>query len=162
MRFPSLFWTLCLLLAACGDTPAEVAEAPVQEAPEPLAIPSPVALNAEVQRMIGPWSEFRDWSERMDVLLVTEGEEDILLLTEEILELVKVLEESTFPDMADRPSVRSRIKVVRTFLIQLEADFHYRQDHRFTVKRLAEAYNALRGQLNRLPTMTLDPIIFER
>lgn len=162
MRFPYLIWTLCLLLVSCGETPAEVAQAPAEEALEPLAIPGPVALNAEARQMIGTWSEFREWSERMDVLLETEGEEDILLLTEEILELMKVLEESAFPDMADRPSVRSRIKVVRTFLIQLEADFHYRQDHRFTVKRMAEAYNALRGQLNRLPTMTLDPTIFER
>lgn len=113
--------------------------------------------------MVDSWVEFRNWTTRLELLLEEKGdEEEIILLTEELRELTKALEASEFPPKVDRPAVRSRIKVVETFLIKLEADFVYRQDHRYTVKRIAEAYNALRGQLNRLPTMELDPKLFNR
>ena len=162
MRIRGFIWGLCLLAASCGEAPPEAEAPPEQEVLESVTIPPPIALNTEARQLTEAWPEFRDWSERMERILETEEEEELKLLTEETLELTKALEASKFPELADRSSVRSRVKVVKTFLLQLEADFHYRLDYRFSIKRMAEAYNALRGQLNRLPALELDPKIFER
>ncbi len=163
MRFP--IFLACawgFLLVGCGEAPEEVVTAPEQEALEPLPIPTTIPLNPAAQQLVDPWVEFRNWTTRLEVLLQAEEEEDLVLLAEELRELTKALEDSEFPAKVNRPAVRSRIKVVETFLIKLEADFLYRQDYRYTVKRIAEAYNALRGQLNRLPNMELDPKLFDR
>ena len=162
MRFLYLPAIFCLLVASCREAPPprDVAEEAADSTA--VAIPERIALNAGAQAMVESWAEYRDWEERMEVLLATEAPEEVRLLTEELLELTEVLEASEFPEKADRPAVRSRIKVVRTFLLQLQADFHYRLPYRFSQKRTAEAYNALKEQLNRVPGMDLDPQLFER
>ena len=158
----ALCYAFLLLTLGCGET--EEPEAPEQPETQlvELAMPQPVSLRPRVTQMLEGWTAYKDWAERMDGLLNAEDGGEILLLTEELLELSQDLETSEFPEEADKPSVRSRIRVVRTFLLKLKEDFHYQLNYRESQLLAAEAYNALREQFNRLDAMNIDPKIFER
>lgn len=167
LRIPTghkaLFFLFAVLfLIGCGDSDApqttEEEEAQVVE----VAIPQPVTLRPQVIQMLEGWTAYKDWADRMDALLKTEDEGEVLLLAEEILELSQALENSEFPEDADKPSVRSRIRVVRTFLLKLKEDFHYQLNYRESQLLTANAYNALREQFNRLDAMNIDPTIFDK
>ena len=151
-----------LFFIGCGD--AETPETTVVEEAQvvEVAIPQPLSLRPRVSQMLDGWVEYKDWADRMDALLKTEDGAEVLLLSEELLELSQALESSEFPADADKPSVRSRIRVVRTFLLKLKEDFHYQLNYRESQVLAAEAYNALREQFNRLDAMNIDPTIFDK
>ncbi|SFR34648.1 hypothetical protein SAMN04490243_0864 [Robiginitalea myxolifaciens] len=151
-----------LFLNGCGDAEAPEAIAEPEAQVVEVAIPQPVNLRPRVATMLDGWTEYKDWATRMDELLKTEDGGEVLLLAEELLELSQALETSEFPADADKPSIRSRIRVVRTFLLKLKEDFHYQLNYRDSQLLTAEAYNALREQFNRLDAMNIDPTIFDK
>ncbi len=150
------------LLNGCGDAETQETSEEQETQVVELALPQPVNLRPRVTTMLDGWTEYKDWATRMDELLKTEDGGEVLLLAEELLELSQALETSEFPSDADKPSIRSRIRVVRTFLLKLKEDFHYQLNYRDSQLLTAEAYNALREQFNRLDAMNIDPTIFDK
>ena len=162
MRILSGFMLGLLLLTACRKADATPqAEAYPEAGKDSLQLPPTIALSAEAQAGAEGWAAFSTLQKRMESIYRTESTEDLKLLLEELVEACKELEASEFPDRFNRPSVRSREKVFRTFLQKTQADLHYRVDAGESLNQALQAYNAFREQLNRVAVADLDPTIFE-
>lgn len=152
-----------VVLSACRNTDKdEVAQS--VEVPETISaeLPAEVRLATPTREALTSWVAFSEFESRMGALLTSEEPEETILMLDELLERTKELEKSEFPEVFDRPEVRSRLKVIRTFLLKVQADFHYRKDPGDSMVQLAEAYNAFREQLNRTAGFKLDPKLFDK
>ena len=158
----SVFLIVLLLFFACNSR--------VEEAPETSGVTSGAAIQelpevAEIdsgaREILDGWAEYRSLEDRMLVLKEAGNVEEMKLLLEELNQISTQLEESTFPGAFDQPSVRSRIKVIRTYLGKLEAALFYRLDYDEPLRELLESYNALREQFNVIVRNTLSPDLFE-
>ncbi len=163
MRRLTVFLLALLLPAAgCKQDQGGLAEAPQEVVSEDtLPLPRPIVISAGARSEMPDWAEFNALEKRMDAIYAAEGPEDMTLLLEDLMELCGQLEASDFPETYDHSSVRSRIKVFRTFLMKTRAALEYRRDYRPALRQSLEAYNALREQLDRIVTSTIDPSIFE-
>lgn len=161
MRILSGLMLGLLLLMACrqGEAPP-AAEAPPEAGKDSLQLPQPRALSAQAQAAAEGWAAFNTLQQRVEAVYRTQSKEDMELLLEDLVAACKELETSEFPEPFDKPSVRSREKVFRTFLQKTQADLHYRVDLQESLVQALEAYNALREQLNRVAVGDLDPSIF--
>lgn len=159
-------WVFLLVLllpaVACKQDQNGPADAPEQEViADTLPLPRAVAISAGARSEMPDWSEFNALEKRMDAIYQVEGPEDMTLLLDDLLELCGQLEGSEFPETFDQASVRSRIKVFKTFLMKTRGALDYRQDYRPALRQSLEAYNALREQLDRIVTSIIDPSIFK-
>ena len=161
MRILSGLILWMLLLTACrqGDAPP-VADALPEAAKDSLRLPPTIALSPEARAVAEGWATFNTLQQRMESVYRTRGAEDMELLLEDLVAACAELEASEYPEPFNKPSVRSREKVFRTFLQKTQADLHYRVDLQESLVQALEAYNALREQLNRVAVGDLDPSIF--
>ena len=157
------FFLLALLLFSGCNTKVEEAQQTLQDASALGAeeLPAPVQIDAGAREILDGWAEFRSLEDRMVVLADSGNEEEMKLLLEELKEICKRLEESTFPETFEQPAVRSRLKVIQTYLGKLEAALFYRLDYKEPLFELMESYNALREQFNVIVRNTLSPELFE-
>ena len=159
-------WVFLLVLllpaAACKQDQNGPAEAPQQEvSADTLPPPRPVNISARARQEMPEWAEFNALEKRLEAVYVAEGPEDMTLLLDDLMELCGQLEASEFPETYDQSSVRSRIKVLKTFLMKTRAALDYRRDYRPALRQALDSYNALREQLDRIVTSTIDPSIFD-
>jgi hypothetical protein len=161
MRILSGFILGLLLLMACrqGDA-TPVAEALPEARKDSLPLPPTIALSPAAQGLAEGWPTFNTLQQRMESVYRTQSREDMELLLEDLVEACEEIEVSEYPEPFNKPSVRSREKVFRTFLQKTQADLHYRVDLQESLVQALEAYNALRAQLNRVAEGDLDPSIF--
>ncbi len=151
-----------LLLTACRQ---ETPEAGNQSLPnagqDSVPLPPTLALSAQVQDSIQGWAALANLQQRMESVYRTQEREELELLLEELVVACRELETSEFPVTFNRPSVKSRLKVIRTFLQRTQADLHYRLNPRESLAQAMVAYNAFREQLNRVAAENLDPTLFD-
>ncbi|MBC2838492.1 hypothetical protein [Robiginitalea sp. SC105] len=161
MRILSAMLLLLGTLAGCQQPVREApAELPAVEAADTLPLPAPLALNASARNTLENWGAFRTLEDRIESVYAIRGPEDMELKLEELAEDFQALEDSEYPQAFDLPAVRSRERVVRTFLFKTQAAIYYRRDYRPALRQFLEAYNALREQLNRVESNQLDPSLF--
>ncbi|HZJ20127.1 MAG TPA: hypothetical protein VFD35_07215, partial [Pricia sp.] len=56
----------------------------------------------------------------------------------------------------DKPQVKSRQKVFKTYILKVKGDIFYRIDPQESVVEMIKAYNAFRNQFNVVVNNTLD------
>jgi len=158
----SVFILLLLLFSGCNtkveqaqDTPQESTVLDAEE------LPAPAQIDPLAREILDGWAEYQSLEQRIAVLMEAQNEEEMKLLLEELNQICKRLEESTFPEVFDRPAVRSRLKVIQTYLGKLEAALFYRLEYQEPLRELMTSYNALREQFNVIVRNTLSPEIFE-
>lgn len=162
MRYFILIAAWTVLLGGCRETPAEaVNTAGAQETSSAMEVPAPVALVQEARAVTDSWPEFKQFEARMDVLAGAGNPEEAGLLLEELIGLLTDFETAAFPSPFDRISVRSRLTLVKTYLLKAQAALHYRTDYTAPVAEAFEAYNGLREQFNHIVSSNLDPSIFD-
>lgn len=158
----SFFLLLALLLSGCrssGDKAADSeGEAPPVEMQE---LPANVRIDPLAREVLDGWPQYQALERRMPGLAEAQNEEELKLVLEELDQICEQLEENPIPEPFERPSVRSRIKVIRTYLEKLEATLYYRLSYGEAMRELMEAYNALGSQFNVIVRNTLTPELFE-
>jgi hypothetical protein len=158
----SFFLLACLLLSGCqssGDKAADSeGEAPPVELQE---LPEAVRIDPQAREVLEGWPQYQALERRMPGLAEAQNEEELKLVLEELDQICQQLEENPIPEPFEQPSVRSRIKVLRTYLEKLEADLYYRLSYGGTMRELMESYNALGSQFNVIARNTLTPELFE-
>ncbi len=152
---------LLLLMACRQEEPAARDESLQSASQDSLQLPATLPLSAEAQAGIEGWAALENLQQRMESVYRGQENEELELLLEELTGACQELETSEFPVNFDRPSVKSRLKVFRTFLQKTQADLHYRLNPRESLIQALVAYNAFREQLNRVVAENLDPKIFE-
>ena len=89
------------------------------------------------------------------VLYTSEYAEDLILVTEDMIEKQKELEASSYPLEFDIPQIKGRQKVLKTYILKIKGDLEYRVNPEASLKEMIGAFNALRDQFNVVVNNTL-------
>ncbi|MFH6602772.1 hypothetical protein ACEZ3G_04735 [Maribacter algicola] len=118
--------------------------------------PKKSSVNTKAQLVLNEWAEYKALDASFDALYTVENREDLILIVEDLIEKQKLLEASEHPEVFDRPQIKSRMKVFKTFFLKIKGNLEYRLDIEEPVLETIEAYNALRNQFNVVVNNTLD------
>ena len=119
--------------------------------------PKKFSVNPKVQAILREWPEFNAMDISFDALYNADNREDLSLTIENIIEEQKLLEDSKYPKEFDKPQIKSRQKVFKTYVLKVKGDLIYRLDPEESVHEMINAYNSLRRQFDILLSSTLDP-----
>lgn len=118
--------------------------------------PPKVSINSRANELIQSWTEFNAFETSFDAIYRITNTADLSMVTEDLIEKQKLLEASEFPDLFKKPQIRSRQKVVKTFILKIKGDLEYRINPQESIMEMITAYNAFRNQFNVLANNTLD------
>jgi len=125
-------------------------------------LPKRSNLNAKSRAILKDWPEFNALEISFDALYKVENNEDLILVIEDLIEKQKLLAESEYPEAFDKPQIKSRQKVLKTYILKVKAALEYRIDAVQPTIEMVEAYNAQRNQFNVIVNNTLDTkLIFD-
>jgi cell division protein YceG involved in septum cleavage len=150
------FLFLALWLIACQDQTAETAQQQVEELFQLEKLPQRSTVNAKGAVILRDWKEFNDFNTSFDALYTVANTEDLSLVLEDLIEKQKQLEGGAYPAVFDVPQVRSRQRVLKTFILKTKAAVEYRIDATDAATEMVDAYNTLRNQFNTIVNNTLD------
>lgn len=160
-KFLFSLWII-ILAAACNSAVQD--QQGDSESPEDISqtdMPKLVEIRPEARELLDGWPEYMSLENRIQAVQEARDTEELQLLVEELRQICQQLEDNDFPEVFDTPSVRSRLKVLRTYLGKLDAALFYRTDYIEPRTELMGSYNALRQQYNVLVSSTLTPDMFE-
>ena len=148
---------LILLIFACKQRQAdgEVVAISNQELVVD-SLPKRVAMNSKALTILRGWPEFNTLDASFDALYRAENREDLVLIMGDFVEKQKVLAASEYPTEFDTPQIKSRQKVLKTYILKSKAALEYRTDLLQPTTEMIVAYNALRRQFNVTVNNTLD------
>lgn len=118
--------------------------------------PKTTRLNPQAEGISSAWPEFIEMQNSFEVLYRSDNNEDLILAVEDLLEKEKILRESTYPSEFDKLQIKSRQKVLRTFLLKLKAGLVEKTDINEPLKQMLTSRNAFRNQLNIVVSNKLD------
>ncbi len=157
MKVLFFFLTLALLFFSCGqDKKSVLAQDALTTNFDIKKFPKKVAINAKANGIIKSWAEFNALETSFDAVYRIANNEDLSLVIEDLIEKQKLLEASTYPELFNKPQIKSRQKVLKTFILKAKGNLEYRIDTRETTIEMINAYNALRNQFNVMANNTLD------
>lgn len=119
-------------------------------------LPKKSILNNGTRAVLEPWLEFNELDVAFDALYSVENYEELILLIDEFIEKQNALAASTYPEIFDKPQVKSRQKVFKTYILKVKATLEYRKDPMEASIEMVNAYNGMRNQLNVLVNSNLD------
>ena len=118
--------------------------------------PKTQTINPEVNDILSSWPEFQAFQNSYDVMYRAENNEDLVLAIDDLLEKEKGLRESTYPETFNKEQIKSRQKVLRTFLLKVKASLAEGTDVNEPIKQMLTARNAYRNQFNLIISSKLD------
>ena len=119
-------------------------------------LPQRATVNTKAAVILKDWTAYNAFNTSFDGLYKVENMEDLALVLEDLIEKQKELAESEYPTAFDISQVKSRQKVVQTFILKTSATIEYRTDPTEPAIEMIEAYNALLNQFNVIVNNTLD------
>lgn len=153
---------VCLFMG-CKQEEKTASVAAVPEADfETKKFPPKVAINARATDSIKNWPEFKAFETSFEAVYRIENKDDLSLVLEDLIEKQKLFEASVHPKLFDNPQIRSRQRVLKTFILKTKGNLEYQIDTREATIEMITAYNALRNQFNVMVNNTLDTkLIFD-
>jgi hypothetical protein len=118
--------------------------------------PKTQKFNPQVEGILSAWAEFTSLQKSFDFMYRAANNEDLVLSIDDLLEKEKNLRESTYPKEFDKAQIKSRQKVLRTFLLKVKASLTENTDVNTPLKEMLTARNAFRNQFNIVVTNKLD------
>ncbi|WP_394973982.1 hypothetical protein [uncultured Croceitalea sp.] len=118
--------------------------------------PKTQKFNPRSEGILSAWPEFQEMQDSFEVLYRSDNNEDLVLAINDLLEKEKNLRESTYPKEFDKAQVKSRQKVLRTFLLKVKASLAENTDVNTPLKEMLIARNAFRNQFNVVINNKLD------
>ncbi|MDC6350351.1 hypothetical protein PP178_02215 [Zeaxanthinibacter sp. PT1] len=112
------------------------------------SLPRINTVNREVEVILQTWPEFQEMESAFKRVYQTENREDLVLTVDELIEKQKALETSTYPIQFDTPKIKSRQKVLKTYILKVKAALIYRQDLVKPTRDMLNSYNAMREQFD--------------
>ncbi|AKA35249.1 hypothetical protein [Flagellimonas lutaonensis] len=119
-------------------------------------MPKRVEINEKASDVLDQWEEFGNFSRSFDILYRARNNADLILALDDLIEKEKLLAASDHPELFDKAQIKSRQKVVRTFLLKARALAVENRDPTEAIVEMLEAYNAYRNQFNVLVNNPLD------
>lgn len=106
------------------------------------------AVNAKANSILSSWPDYNAFDTSVDALYNAKNLEDLAIGLEDVIEKQKLLLKSKYPEDYDVPQIKSRQKVILTYMLKLKADLEYRLPIETSIIELLEANNAMRTQFN--------------
>ncbi len=119
-------------------------------------MPDKATINPNAAAIVENWPEFKALNASIDVLYKATNNEDLALAIDDLIEKEKDLEVGKYPELFDSFQVKSRQRVLRTYLFKVKASILDNQPTSGPTLQMLEAYNALRKQLNVIMNSQLD------
>ncbi|WP_349664833.1 hypothetical protein IZU89_08060 [Cellulophaga lytica] len=154
-----LFFILIFSVISCKNTKKEtVKEAQVLDEITFNAkkLPKKIKLDPKVIPVLENWQEYKDFNTAIDGMYKAENDEDLRLTLDQIIEAQKKLEKSAYPEEFNKPHIKSRQTVVKTYTLKTKAAIEYSLDVLEPASELIVAYNNFRNQFNIIANNTLD------
>ena len=123
------------------------------------SLPKPNQINEEALAILKEWQEFNSMETTFESLYRVANREDLELVIEDLVEKQKTLEASTYPETFDKPQIKSRQKVFKTYILKTKGNLEYRDGTKAATVEMINAYNAFRNQFNVLVNSKLDTIL---
>ena len=161
MKKSCLFIFFLLLLGACKDAASE--RSYLQEtgwAVEVSKLPKKSSINAKALAILKNWKAYNAFEASFDKLYQAEFREDFVLIIEELVENQKLLEASNYPQQFDIPQIRSRQKVLKSYILKIKGNLEYRQHPETAIKEMIGAFNNLRQHFNIVVNSNLPEDLF--
>lgn len=119
-------------------------------------MPNKAPINPEATAIIEEWEEFKAFNTSIDVLYKAINNEDLALAIDDLIEKEKNLEGGNYPELFNTFQIKSRQRVVRTYLYKVKASVLENQPTTEPTVQMLEAYNAMRKQFNVIVNSQLD------
>ena len=158
MRKISVFILLSLLIFSCKqkqDTGLLDDNTAIEFKSDELPVRKKV--NAKSGAILRGWVEYNAFESSFDAIYNASNREDLILTIDDLIEKHKKWYSSTYPEPFDKAQIKSRQKVLRTYLLKLKSSLEYRTDFQAATKEMIDSYNALRNQFDVMVNSTLDP-----
>lgn len=158
MRMFLAFLGLFFMIVSCGETKKKVV---VEQKEEGITfnakkLPNKVKLDPKAVEILEKWPEYQEYNQSLDALYKVRNNEELALALDVIIEAQKQLRKSKYPDVFNKPHIKSRQKVIVNFTLKAKAALEYRTDPLGPVTEMIDAYNAYRNQFTVLVNNTLD------
>lgn len=148
---------LCLIISCRQNQESDLANGDVEFEFNGGELPQRVGINPGAMEILNEWTEFLEFDDRFSALYNASNNEDLRLITEDLVEKQKLWEASAYPEKFDIAQIKSRQKVLKTYLLKLNSALEYKTDYIAPTRDIVDAYNALRGQFNVTINSALDP-----
>ncbi|SHG73587.1 hypothetical protein [Flagellimonas flava] len=119
-------------------------------------MPKRTGINPEATEILNEWSEFQDFNSSFTVLYKATNNEDLVLAIDELIKKEEELAKSEYPETFDEFQIKSRQRVVKTYLFKVKASIVNNTKTTEPTIEMIKAYNAFRAQLNVLVNSQLD------
>ena len=119
-------------------------------------LPKKINANAKSNEILQAWPEYNALETSFDLLYNAKNKEDLKLMIEDLIEKQKLLEVSEYPETFNKPQIKSRQKVFKTYVLKVKASLEDRKETMTPAKEMVTAYNALKTQFNVIVNNTLD------
>lgn len=119
-------------------------------------MPEKVSINPDATAIVEEWQQFKDLNASMDVLYKATNNEDLALAIDDLIEKEKKMADGEYPELFDTFQVKSRQRVLRTFLYKTKASILENQPTTEPTVKVLDAYNSMRKQLNVIMNSQLD------
>ncbi|WP_303540032.1 MULTISPECIES: hypothetical protein [unclassified Cellulophaga] len=119
-------------------------------------LPKKIKLDPKVVAVLENWQEYKDFNAAIDGMYKAENDEDLRLTLDQIIDTQKKLEKSTYPEEFNKPHIKSRQTVIKTYTLKTKGAIEYSLDVLEPATELITAYNNFRNQFNIIANNTLD------
>ncbi|MCV6630160.1 MAG: hypothetical protein OIF50_09900 [Flavobacteriaceae bacterium] len=117
-------------------------------------LPKVLLLNVEVEKELKDWNAFKQLEDSFNTLYKVQDIASLKVFLEDMIQKEIALHTKDFPSNLNLPSVKSRIKVLKTLLLKIKNDTKDatidEKVYDTNLKELVGAYNALRKQIDEV------------
>jgi len=147
-----IFLGLCLVIISCQHEPKMKSVTSTNQQ-EPLNVDS--LIKFEVPNLVFKdstieWRALSDFHKRLLAVKEVQTMADLRLLTEELIELEQALESTEKPALFHTDAINSRLILIKTYLLQLQAYIEIDDQLTQKVNQLIEAHHSLIHKINRI------------
>lgn len=148
---------ICISFTSCQEKKAELVSSDTSAYElSTEKWPNKLPVDAKAQDILKNWAEYNAFETSFDALYNVANRDDLSLTIEDLIEKQNDLETSKYPETFDKPQVKSRQKVFKTYMLKVKGDIFYRLDPQESVVEMMKAYNAFRNQFNVVVNNTLN------
>lgn len=148
---------ILLGLNSCGEQKMETAkEDPAAALVDLKKLPKKVEPSPAAIEILKDWTEYNALNGATKAFYSAETEEDLEVLVDDLIEKQKLLEASVYPEEFNRPDVKSRQQVFKTYVLKIKSNMVYDINPREAVIEAITAYNAYNNQFSVVLSSKID------
>ena len=149
MRKMKVFFIVLFSLWGCKEKPKEVVEEKTEiDFFDYRKMPKKHQVTSKVDSLLVSWKEFQMFTSSLGVLYKATTAEDLALAVDDVLEKEAELYKSEYPEAFDKSQVKSRQRVLRTYLLKVKADIANKMDATPAVVEMLQANNEFHEQFD--------------